>query len=117
MRLVIEKSLQHKADQTKTKQEHGHNGTNDSRKAYANDPQQQKESSQQYQQKQHYESSCVVESKSYFGNDFDSEKHNSELMYEDLPKPITELNKSKPPLNGMANGKSNIDMKTKEYSR
>ena len=60
MRLVIEKSLQHNADQTQTKQEHGHNGTNDSRKTYANDPQLEKESSQQYQQKQHYESSCVV---------------------------------------------------------
>ena len=117
MRLVIEKSLQHKADQTQTKHEHEQNGTNDSRKTYGNDVQLQKESSQQYQQKQHYESSCVVESKSYFGNDFNSEKHNSELMYEDLPKPITELNKSKPPLNGIANGKSNIDMKTKEYSR
>ena len=117
MRLVIEKSLKHKADKTQIKEEQGHNGTNDSRKTYANEPQLEKESTQQYQQKQHYESSCVVESKSYFGNDFNSEKHNSELMYEDLPKPITELNKSKPPLNGIANGKSNLDMKTKEYSR
>ena len=117
MRLVIEKSLQHKADKTQTTQEQGHNGTTDSRKTYSNDPQLEKESSQQYQQKQHYESSCVVESKSYFGNDFNSEKHNSELMYEDLPKPITELNKSKPPPNGISNEKSNIDMRTKEYSR
>ena len=46
------------------------------------------------QTQQHYESSCVVESKSYFGSEFDSEKHNSELMYEDLPKPITEFNKN-----------------------
>ena len=46
------------------------------------------------QTKQHYESSCVVESKSYFGSEFDSDKHNSELMYEDLPKPITEFNKN-----------------------
>ena len=46
------------------------------------------------QTQQHYESSCVVESKSYFGSEFDSDKHNSELMYEDLPKPITEFNKS-----------------------
>ena len=47
-----------------------------------------------WQTQQHYESNCVVESKSYFGTEFDSEKHNSELVYDDLPKPITEFNKS-----------------------
>lgn len=65
---------------------------------------------------QHYESSCVVESKSYFGSDFDSEKHNSELMYEDLPKPITEFNKNFVGTTN-SNGKIINGSKCKESSR
>lgn len=65
---------------------------------------------------QHYESSCVVESKSYFGSDFDSEKHNSELMYEDLPKPVTEFNKNFVGTTN-SNGKIVNGSKCKESSR
>ena len=46
-----------------------------------------------------YQSNCVVESKNYFGEEFKPKLHHSELVYEDLPKPVTEFNKSS------ANGK------------
>ena len=69
-----------------------------------------------FQSHQHYESSCVVESKSYFGTDFDSEKHNSELVYDDLPKPITEFNKSVVNTTN-TNGKAINGTKCKESSR
>ena len=64
----------------------------------------------------HYESSCVVKSKSYFGSDFDAEKHNNELMYEDLPKPITEFNKIKGTAK-ISNGTIHREPKSKEASR
>ena len=64
----------------------------------------------------HYESSCVVKSKSYFGSDFDAEKHNNELMYEDLPKPITEFNKIKGTTK-VSNGTIHREPKSKEASR
>ena len=68
------------------------------------------------QTQQHYESSCVVESKSYFGSEFDSDKHNSELMYEDLPKPITEFNKNVTTPTG-SSGKIVNGTKCKESTR
>ena len=72
--------------------------------------------SQQDLSQQHYESNCVVESKSYFGSGFASEKHDSELMYEDLPKPITEFNKTKIYSDSL-NCKSSSENKCKETTR
>jgi hypothetical protein len=65
---------------------------------------------------QHYESNCVVESKSYFGSSFASEKHNSELVYEDLPKSITEFNKTKTYSDSL-NCKASSENKCKETTR
>ena len=41
-----------------------------------------------------YQSNCVVENKKYFGDAFEPGLHNSELNYEDLPRPVTELNRT-----------------------
>ena len=41
-----------------------------------------------------YHSNCVVENKKYFGDAFEPGLHNSELNYEDLPRPVTELNRT-----------------------
>lgn len=47
-----------------------------------------------------YQSNCVVESKKYFGDSFEPALHNSELNYEDLPRPVTEFNRTAATPNG-----------------
>ena len=85
MRQLIEQSLLNK-----TILEEQKNGNNSKDVPKIEPVQKDNREFHQQHMEQHYESNCVVESKSYFGTDFNSEKHNSELLYEDLPKPITE---------------------------
>ena len=99
MRQLIEQSLLNK-----TIQEEQQNGSPVKGTPKSNHAPKDASEFHQHNVKQHYESSCVVKTKSYFGREFDVEKHNSELMYEDLPKPITEINKCKETSN-LSNGK------------
>lgn len=41
-----------------------------------------------------YKLDCRVENRAYFGEKFTEESINAELVYEDLPKPVTEFNKA-----------------------